>query len=149
MLLLQELLKDWPCTIAGGNYRVAVKGITENSLDVKPGFIFVARKGNKNDGTFFIEEAINAGAVAIVIDKTTIPNLPNSIPIITVPDGRLFLSMQVQNWPKTADHLTIIAVTGTNGKATVSHFIGQLLMMQRRPRSCNRTTGIFIDGISM
>ena len=92
MLLLQELLKDWPCTIAGGNYRVAVKGITENSLDVKPGFIFVARKGNKNDGTFFIEEAINAGAVAIVIDKTTVPNLPNSIPIITVPDGRLFLS---------------------------------------------------------
>ena len=149
MLLLQELLKDWPCTIAGGNYRVAVKGITENSLDVKPGFIFVARKGNKNDGTFFIEEAINAGAVAIVIDKTTVPNLPNSIPIITVPDGRLFLShASAELAQNPADHLTIIAVTGTNGKTTVSHFIGQLLMMQGIRVAVIGTTGIFIDGIS-
>ncbi|WP_172369794.1 UDP-N-acetylmuramoyl-L-alanyl-D-glutamate--2,6-diaminopimelate ligase [Sporosarcina jiandibaonis] len=150
MLLLQELLKDWPCTIAGGNYRVAVKGITENSLDVKPGFIFVARKGNKYDGTFFIEEAISAGAVAIVIDKPIFRNLPNNVPIITVPDGRLFLShASAELAQNPADHLTIIAVTGTNGKTTVSHFIGQLLMMQGIRVAVIGTTGIFIDGVSL
>ncbi|WP_210469506.1 UDP-N-acetylmuramoyl-L-alanyl-D-glutamate--2,6-diaminopimelate ligase [Sporosarcina sp. 6E9] len=148
MLLLQELLKDWPCTIAGGNYRVAVKGITENSLDVKPGFIFVARKGKKNDGTLFIGEAINAGAVAIVIDKTT-RYQSDSIPIITVPDCRLFLShASAELAQNPANHLTVIAVTGTNGKTTVSHFIGQLLMMQGKRVAVIGTTGIFIDGIS-
>jgi UDP-N-acetylmuramoyl-L-alanyl-D-glutamate--2,6-diaminopimelate ligase len=147
VLLLQELLKDWPCTIAGGNYRVAVKGITENSLNVKPGFIFVARKGNKDDGTLFIEEAINAGAVAIVIDKM-IRNLPASIPVITVPDCRMFLShASAELAQNPADHLTVIAVTGTNGKTTVTHFIGQLLMMQGLRVAVIGTTGIFIDGI--
>jgi len=50
VLLLTELLKDWPCTVSGGEIRTSVTGITENSSRMEKGFVFVARKGGRNDG---------------------------------------------------------------------------------------------------
>ena len=50
VLLLQELLKDWPCTVAGGNLELLLQELQKTHMDVKPGFIFVARKGNKEMG---------------------------------------------------------------------------------------------------
>ena len=148
VLLLQELLKDWPCTVAGGKFRVAVSGITEHSLNVKPGFIFVARRGNKEDGTLFIEDAVRSGAVAIVIDRSTFPDVPICIPVIIVPDCRRFLShASAVLSGNPSERLTIIAVTGTNGKTTVSHFIGQLLKGLGARAAVIGTTGIFINGI--
>lgn len=150
MLLLQELLKDWPCTISGGNFRVAVTGITENSMDVKPGFIFVARKGRKEDGTLYIQEAVHLGAVAIVIDKLTVSTLPENIPVVIVPDCRYFLSHASAVFSGSpSEKLTVIAVTGTNGKTTVTHFIGQLLSRLGVRTAVIGTTGIFIAGIQM
>lgn len=147
VLLLQELIKDWPCTVTGGRYRFSVRGITENSLNVKPGFIFVARKGNKEDGTLFIEDAIRSGAVAIVIDKLISLEVPESIPVITVPDCRHFLShASAVLSGNPSNDLTVIAVTGTNGKTTVSHFIGQLLKGLGVRVAVIGTTGIYIDG---
>ena len=148
VLLLQELLKDWPCTISGGKFRVAVAGITERSMDVKPGFIFVARKGKKEDGTLYIAEALQSGAVAIVIDQSTVSGVPQSVPVILVPDCRRFLSHASAVFSgNPSKKLTVIAVTGTNGKTTVSHFIGQLLKGLGIKAAVIGTTGIFIDGI--
>lgn len=146
-LLLPELLKDWPCTVDGGEFRVAVKGITENSADVKNGFIFVARKGKNNDGASHIAEALRCGAVAIVIDRSTMSDIPMGIPIVTVPDCRLFLSHASARFSgNPSERLTVIAVTGTNGKTTVTHFIGQLLNGLGMRTAVIGTTGIFIDG---
>lgn len=150
VLLLQELLKDWPCTISGGEFRVAVAGITERSTEVKPGFIFVARKGKKEDGTLYIAAAVQAGAVAIVIDQTTISDVPKNVPVILVPDCRRFLSHASAIFSEDpSKKLTVIAVTGTNGKTTVSHFIGQLLKGFGVKTAVIGTTGVFIDGIHM
>ena len=111
------------------NYRVTVKGITENSVDVKPGFVFVARKGNKNDGTFYIEEAVRAGAVAIVIDRIEAARCSEEhSDHYRAGLQTFFIPCECRTcWQNPAERLTVIAVTGTNGKTTVSHFIGQLL----------------------
>lgn len=147
VLNLSELIKDWPCTVSGGAFRVSVTGITEKSTRVKKGFIFVARKGNRRDGTLYIEEAIQRGAVAIIVESTRIIGIPAEIPVITVPDCRRFIahaSARLAGNP--ASRLKVIAVTGTNGKTTVTHFIGQLLSHLGNRTAVIGTTGLFIDG---
>ena len=69
ILLLSEILKDWPCTVSG-SVGVSISGITGMSCKVKKGFVFVARKGARYDGSLLVQEAIERGAVAIVIDRT-------------------------------------------------------------------------------
>ena len=75
VLFLTELLKDWPCTVSGGELRTVVTGITEDSSRVKKGFVFVARKGIQNDGAFILKKRLN-GAAAIVIDRTDLTEIP-------------------------------------------------------------------------
>ncbi|MFS0688210.1 UDP-N-acetylmuramoyl-L-alanyl-D-glutamate--2,6-diaminopimelate ligase [Sporosarcina sp. 179-K 8C2 HS] len=126
-----------------------IHGITERSRNVKDGFIFVARKGARDDGILHVQEAIERGAVAIVVDRNTglDNNATKEMTLITVPDGRKFISHASA---KLAGHpsesMTIIAVTGTNGKTTVTHFIGQLLAMLGEPAAVIGTTGLFMNG---
>ncbi|MCZ2258898.1 UDP-N-acetylmuramoyl-L-alanyl-D-glutamate--2,6-diaminopimelate ligase [Sporosarcina sp. G11-34] len=150
MLLLPELLNDWPCTIIGENFGQEVCGITEDSRNVKPGFVFVARRGKNDDGASFIAEAVERGAIAIVIDRPLPSSLSTSIPIITVLNCQRFLSYACARFAgNPSGKLTIIAVTGTNGKTTVTHFIGQLLKCMGIRAAVIGTTGVFIDGIQM
>ncbi|CAM3087811.1 UDP-N-acetylmuramoyl-L-alanyl-D-glutamate--2, 6-diaminopimelate ligase [Filibacter tadaridae] len=150
VLLLPELLKDWPCTVHGGDFRIDITGITEQSVRVKKGFIFVARKGTRYDGIAHIDEAIQKGAVAIIVDRFTLTNLPKNIPVIIVPDCKKFLSYASARLAgDPSKELTIIGVTGTNGKTTVTHFIGQLLSGVGVKSAVVGTTGVFIDGEEM
>ncbi|WP_252503705.1 Mur ligase family protein [Sporosarcina sp. Marseille-Q4943] len=116
---------------------------------MKDGFIFVARKGACDDGILHVQEAIERGAVAIVVDRNTSLDYYSTkeMTLITVPDGRKFISHASA---KLAGHpsesMTIIAVTGTNGKTTVTHFIGQLLAMLGEPAAVIGTTGLFMNG---
>lgn len=150
VLLLQEVLKDWPCTFNGDKLRIPILGITENSKDVKNGFIFVARKGGEKDGALYIEEAIQQGAVAIVVDRTALFEIPREIAVVVVPDCRLFLShASAKLSGNPSERLTVIAVTGTNGKTTVSHFIGQLLEKFGVRAAVIGTLGVYIDGLKI
>lgn len=147
MLLLQELLKDWPCTFIGERYNIPIQGITENSKNVKEGFMFIARKGKGNDGAFYIEEAIQLGAVVIVVDRPDLLEQKIDVPIVIVPDCRLFLSHACAHfWGNPSAELTVIAITGTNGKTTVSHFVGQLLHRLGVKTAVIGTLGVFIEG---
>ena len=67
--------------------------------------------------------------------------------LIIVPDGRKFMShASAMLAGNPSESMTIIAVTGTNGKTTVTHFIGQLLSHARKQVAVFGTTGVFIDG---
>ncbi|WP_438316833.1 UDP-N-acetylmuramoyl-L-alanyl-D-glutamate--2,6-diaminopimelate ligase [Sporosarcina sp. FA9] len=147
VLLISELLKDWPCTVVGDKLGVFVSGITEHSANVKQGFIFVVRKGASVDGACYIKEAIEGGAVAIVMDRSLNNCQTIGIPIITVPDSRRFLSYACARFAgNPSEQLSVIAVTGTNGKTTVTHFVGQILNRLGVRTAVIGTTGIFIDG---
>jgi UDP-N-acetylmuramoyl-L-alanyl-D-glutamate--2,6-diaminopimelate ligase len=148
LLLLSEILKDWPCTVLG-SVGVPIYGITERSANVKKGFIFVARKGARDDGVLHIQEAIDRGAVAIVVDRNEQVNSESNeaITLIIVPDGRKFISHASSLLAgNPSESLSIIAVTGTNGKTTVTHFIGQLLAMLGKDAAVFGTTGLFMNG---
>ncbi|MFS0574373.1 UDP-N-acetylmuramoyl-L-alanyl-D-glutamate--2,6-diaminopimelate ligase [Sporosarcina sp. 179-K 3D1 HS] len=147
MLHVTELLKDWPCTVTGGQLWSQVTGITERAATVEKGFIFVARKGKRQNGANYIEEAIRRGAIAIVVDRPSLSELPVDVPIITVPDCSKFIShASARLAGDPSERLTVIAVTGTNGKTTVTHFIGQLLARVGIRCAVIGTIGVFIDG---
>ncbi|GKV64305.1 MULTISPECIES: UDP-N-acetylmuramoyl-L-alanyl-D-glutamate--2,6-diaminopimelate ligase [unclassified Sporosarcina] len=148
-MLLSELIKEWPCTLLQGSIRQTVGGITENSKRVQKDFVFVARKGALCDGLEFIEEAIVKGATTIVLDRVNADlHIPAGVTVVVVPDSSLFISFASAKLAgNPASELTVIAVTGTNGKTTVSHFIGQLLAAQGVKAAVIGTTGIYIDGI--
>lgn len=142
-----ELLKDWPCTVQGGQLQEQITGITERASNVRKGFIFVARKGKRQHGAVYIEEAIQNGAAAIVVDQPSLSELPLHVPVITVPDCRKFIShASARLAGNPSERLTVIAVTGTNGKTTVTHFIGQLLKHVGIRCAVIGTVGVFIDG---
>ncbi|MGE7664109.1 UDP-N-acetylmuramoyl-L-alanyl-D-glutamate--2,6-diaminopimelate ligase [Ureibacillus composti] len=145
---LAELLKDWPCTVKGGSIRVEVLGLEDYAQQVKEGDLFVVRKGNKEDGLKYVDIAIDNGAVGVVIeDEKLLDSLKLSVPLIWVPNSLKFMSYcaaKLNRFP--ADAMQVIAITGTNGKTTVSHFIGQLLHALHKNVIVIGTNGLFING---
>ncbi len=120
---LEELLKGEEI-LEVENFRgdLIVKGVTENSKEVREGFIFVARKGTLTHGDRFIGEAIERGAVAIIRETEIDRSLP--ITQIRVENALKFssiLALRVYGNPQ--ERLQFLGVTGTNGKTSVAFFL--------------------------
>lgn len=106
-----------------------ITGIHNDSRKIKPGFLFLAYKGNQTDGRFFIEKAIENGAVAIVYDPSNLPKefqLAQNIPLIALPKVASILGDIANRFYKEPRaNLNFIAVTGTNGKTTIAYQLAQ------------------------
>ena len=104
---------------------IEVRGLAWDSRRVRPGDLFFALPGQKHDGHEFIPQAISRGAVAIV-GEGDLTGLP--VPYIRVEDARAALAQAAAAfYGHPTRKLTVIGVTGTNGKTTVVHLLGQLL----------------------
>ncbi len=103
-----------------------VKGVTDDSRRVEPGFLFVARKGKNLDGEAFIREALKRGAVALLRESPLERGL--DCPQIRVEDIRRTLGEVALNfYDRPEKGLTLIGITGTNGKSSTSFFLKSLL----------------------
>ncbi|WP_040301964.1 UDP-N-acetylmuramoyl-L-alanyl-D-glutamate--2,6-diaminopimelate ligase [Afipia clevelandensis] len=102
---------------------VAVTGLAVDSRAVKPGHVFFALAGVKTDGARFIDQAIAAGAVAVVSDR--LPGSDSRVAFIAVPNPRRALALAAARfYPRQPQ--TIAAVTGTSGKTSVAVFTRQI-----------------------
>ena len=100
-----------------GNF--SVTGIASDSRQVQPGNIFVALSGGQYDGHQFIMEAVKKGAVA-VIGSQPFGIIP--VPYIQLEDTRLALAqLSSAFYGHPAREMTIIGVTGTDGKTTTTN----------------------------
>ncbi len=92
--------------------------------EVRPGGVFVAVSGNKNDGHDFISEALDNGAVAIVSERS----VSHSTIVAQVADARIALAvLSARFYGNPADKLFTIGVTGTNGKTTTVGLVESIL----------------------
>ena len=101
-----------------------VSGLALDSRKVEEGFLFFALPGEKEDGGEFIAEAKARGAACAVCEHPP----ETEIPYILVPDAHKALALCAAVWYGTpAGKLTVVGVTGTNGKTTTTYLIKQLL----------------------
>jgi len=102
-----------------------VTGVTHDSRVAGPGMVFVAIRGQRTDGAMFAQAAAAAGAVAVVSEDTAPADFP--APWIQTHDARLALaelSAIVHDHP--SEDLTVVGVTGTNGKTTTTYLLASI-----------------------
>lgn len=106
---------------------VEVVDLTSDSREVKPGWAFLALKGEKADGAAFVPQALAQGASAILSESPV--EVPEGIAACAfLADPRLRMAEMARRLNGTPDErLALIGVTGTNGKTTTTTLIRQLL----------------------
>lgn len=103
------------------NSRELVRDVSINSKETKPGDLFFALKGEHTDGHHYVSEALENGAVAVIVEKDGCLKYQ-----IAVADTLFALGEFARQYRKMFCPTTI-AVTGTNGKTTVKNLIGAIL----------------------
>jgi UDP-N-acetylmuramoyl-L-alanyl-D-glutamate--2,6-diaminopimelate ligase len=115
-----------------GTLERPISGLVMDSRRVVPGNLFFALPGLRADGLAFVDEAVSRGASAIVAQKIPV-HPPAKVSFIQVADARATLARMAQRYYKFPDRdLSVIGVTGTNGKTTVTHLIRHLLNAHER-----------------
>ncbi len=122
-MILKELIKGLKTRQILAPKDVEILGITYNSTLVQEGFLFAAIDGEKTDGHNYIDSAIGNGAKALLVEK--IPrSLSEDIATIEVEDTMSSLARVSANFfGHPTKHLTLVGVTGTNGKTTTAYLI--------------------------
>ena len=100
-------------------------GISADSRRVRPGELFVAVTGTRNDGLRFVDQALASGAAAVMAEGAPERPLPQKIALINVNNVRRALALAAaQFFPRVPG--VIAAVTGTSGKTSVAAFTRQI-----------------------
>ena len=124
---LQHIFAELPLPFCMVNIpNIPITGISIDSRAIKQGHLFVALKGSTVDGHDYIPKAIDNGAVAVVGDRD-FSGL--SVPYIRLENPRralTWIAAAFYNWP--GRKLTVIGVTGTDGKTTTTNLIYQILL---------------------
>lgn len=106
----------------GPDAGIDVKGITADSRQIAPGFVFVAMQGVVTDGRKFIPPAIEAGAIAVMGES--LPRIEGAASI-EVENARLALAnASAAFYPQQP--VNTVAITGTNGKSSTVDFLRQI-----------------------
>ena len=120
-----------------------------DSRDVASGDVFVALKGEKTDGLRFVPVAAARGARAVLTEERQVPLAPSEIEVIEVKDLRRHLGTIASDfYGNPSDTLYGTAVTGTNGKTSISHWCASLLTRLSMPCAAIGTIGTFFLGSS-
>jgi len=123
-----------------------VSSVEYDSRRVKPGCVFVAMRGETSDGNRFIDQAIQAGAVAVVTDSAAEKPRPG-VAWALVPHGRRALARISANfYKKPAERIAITGITGTNGKSTTAFLLEAILAAAGRKSALIGTIEYHVAG---
>jgi UDP-N-acetylmuramoyl-L-alanyl-D-glutamate--2,6-diaminopimelate ligase len=114
---------------------VPVTAVVHDSRAISAGSVFVAIRGQRSDGTDYAGQAISRGAVAVVAEVAA--PLGVSVPWLRTTDARLALAeLASRLYDHPSEKLSVVGVTGTNGKTTVTYLMSAVFDAADRP--CGR-----------
>ncbi|MEG1594019.1 MAG: UDP-N-acetylmuramoyl-L-alanyl-D-glutamate--2,6-diaminopimelate ligase [Oscillibacter sp.] len=121
---LKNLLRDIPVLTATADMEMEISGVSYDSRTTRPGDLFVAMTGFAVDGHAYMEAALAAGAAAVLCQR-----LPaGDAPVIQVENSRRALALVGANFfGHPAESMTLLGVTGTNGKTTTTYLLKAVL----------------------
>jgi UDP-N-acetylmuramoyl-L-alanyl-D-glutamate--2,6-diaminopimelate ligase len=159
-----ELITPLEVLETSGDLNTEICEVTDDSRQIKRGSVFVAVKGAQFDGHAFTDQAWRQGAVGVVMEKVDAQegqekmmkgprgyqqNGAISKPVVWVRNSRYALGLIASQFHGNPSHrLTMIGVTGTNGKTTVTHLIKALMEKAGRAPGLLGTVGYFIGSQS-
>uniref|UniRef100_UPI0038994478 UDP-N-acetylmuramoyl-L-alanyl-D-glutamate--2, 6-diaminopimelate ligase n=1 Tax=Nocardioides sediminis TaxID=433648 RepID=UPI0038994478 len=141
-------LADWLGTLrTDGDLDVAVSGISLSTQRILPGDLYAALPGARAHGADFAEQAIAAGAVAVLTDEDGARRLPGGTPVLVVEQPRAVLGRVAAHvYGEPAADLTVLGVTGTQGKTTTTRLLEAGLEQAGVPAAVVGTVGTRIHG---
>ena len=148
-MLLQDLLRDLSYTPAGETSllsRLMIDQITEDSRRVTSDSLFVAVRGVHTDGHRFIPNALEAGVRAVVVEELP-DSLHEGVLYLVVPStARALGLLSSAFYGHPSRSLTIVGVTGTNGKTTIATLLYRLFRSAGYRCGLLSTVRNYIDG---
>jgi len=134
-MILKDLIKDkitadLPAG-CGGN---EITSLHTDSRAVRPGGLFVAVKGVRDDGSAYIKEAVEKGAGAVVCQRGIDTSLPPEVCCLRVEDTHDFLRhLVLRFYGDVSRRIKVIGITGTNGKTTCTYLLESIFQEAGRP----------------
>jgi len=141
---LSELVQGVSGASVRGGPATEIRGLACHTRDVADGTLFFCVPGLTHDGHDFAGAAADAGAAALVCERDT--GLP--LPQVIVPSVRRAMALVSGRWfGDPSRELTVVGVTGTNGKTTTAHLVAGILAASGRPAGLLGTVVNRIGGV--
>ncbi|WP_449279917.1 UDP-N-acetylmuramoyl-tripeptide--D-alanyl-D-alanine ligase [Leucobacter sp. GX0328] len=110
----------------GAGPDTVVSGISQtDSREVQPGEIFFARRGEETDGHLFASKAVDAGAALLVVEREVDDRVPQIV-VAEATEALGALATEVVRRVREAGRLTIVGITGSNGKTTTKNLVAAM-----------------------
>ena len=127
---LRDLLAGVPLTGGNADLNMEINSISYDSRTLEPGALFVTLSGSKTDGHRYVAQALEKGAAAILCREP-----PRTGSWLSTPDPRAALARVSAAWfGYPGEEMTLIGVTGTNGKTTTTYLIKAMLEGELKTR---------------
>lgn len=140
---LSEILTGIEITNRTGDQDTIIKGIAMDSRQVQPGDLYACVPGMNVDGHDFSAQAIEKGAVALLVERI----LPLDVPQLQVKNVREVMGDFAANiYDHPASKLEVVGVTGTNGKTTITHLVERIAAEEGKKVGLIGTLGAHIAG---
>jgi UDP-N-acetylmuramoyl-tripeptide--D-alanyl-D-alanine ligase len=126
---------------------VVFERVTTDSRDIRAGDLFIGIRGDRFDGQLFGDQALAAGASAVMVADATSVKTPGAS-LVEVPNTRLALGALAAFWRRKFA-IPVAAITGSNGKTTVKEMLAAILREAAGPTGVLATAGNLNNDIGM
>lgn len=142
---LSDLLAAIAPSDVRGRDTIPVLSVAYRSHESSPGGLYFCAPGRSHDGHEFAAEAVSRGAVAVLVERWL--DLPEAVTQVLVPSVRAAMGpVAAEFYGRPAERLTLIGITGTNGKTTTTYLLEQVFRASGLAPAVIGTTGMRVDG---